>query len=105
MIKVVDLFCGCGGFSYGFEKNPKRMYKVVLAADNWNEAINNYKKYFQADNAKLIDLTKTNFVKKKYLKQIRNQVDIVIGGPPCQPFSTLGKRSQLDQRLKLVFVF
>ena len=39
--KVIDLFCGIGGFSYGFEKTNR--FEVVCAADIWDVAINTYK--------------------------------------------------------------
>ena len=39
--KVIDLFCGIGGFSYGFEMTNK--FEVVAAADIWDVAIKTFK--------------------------------------------------------------
>lgn len=48
--KVVDLFCGCGGMSLGFEKAG---FKVVSSFDNWEPAINVYKANFEHPVQKL----------------------------------------------------
>ena len=42
-MRVVDLFCGCGGMSLGFEKAG---YEVIVGYDNWDPAIELYKKNF-----------------------------------------------------------
>ena len=38
--QVIDLFSGCGGFSYGFQSNN---YEVVLGVDNWDKALETFK--------------------------------------------------------------
>ena len=43
MKKIIDLFCGVGGLSYGFKKNN---YKVVAAVDHWKDALLTYKYNF-----------------------------------------------------------
>ena len=42
-MKVVDLFCGCGGLSLGFQKAG---YEVLAAFDNWDEAVMVYHNNF-----------------------------------------------------------
>jgi DNA (cytosine-5)-methyltransferase 1 len=107
MFKVIDLFCGVGGYSYGFENHISKNFKIVFSADNWQQAVDNYK--INLSNSKLsptkVDLADERFVKTQFLRKFKGKVDIVIGGPPCQPFSTLGSRSSLDDRLKLVYSF
>ena len=39
MLKVIDLFCGCGGLSLGFQRAG---FEIVAAFDNWEKAIENY---------------------------------------------------------------
>lgn len=75
---VVDLFAGCGGLSLGFEANG---FKTIGYEMDENAA-NTYNKNLLGDcfNEKLTTET-------KYPK-----ADIVIGGPPCQPFSVGGKQ-------------
>ena len=45
-MRVVDLFCGCGGMSLGFEKAG---YEVIAGYDNWDPAIELYKKNFNPE--------------------------------------------------------
>ncbi len=84
--KVVDLFSGCGGLSLGFMQAG---FSVVAAFDNWEPTINTYKKNFDHDivNLDLSDI-------KSYKKIAEYKPDIIVGGPPCQDFSSAGKRNE-----------
>ena len=94
--KVVDLFCGIGGFSYGFEMTKK--FEVIVGADIWDVALNTFKTNHK--NTKLIheDLTK---MESHYWDEYKNDVDVIIAGPPCQGFSMSGKRQIGDKRNSL----
>lgn len=92
--KVIDLFCGCGGFSRGFENAG---FEVALAIDNWNDAIET----FNVNHKHPVGVTKniydfTNDEIKSFAK--KNNVIGIIGGPPCQGFSMVGKREANDER-------
>ncbi len=92
--KIIDLFCGCGGFSKGFENEG---YDVILALDCWKDAIDT----FNANHNHKSGVTKniydfTNEEIKKIAKD--NNVVGIIGGPPCQGFSMVGKREASDER-------
>ena len=95
-MNVIDLFCGCGGFSKGFEQAG---FSVRLGIDIWKDATITYGKNFP--NAKTIvgDLSK---MEGKDLLTAANlsaeDVDVIIGGPPCQGFSLSGKRMLDDPR-------
>ena len=91
---VIDLFCGCGGFSKGFEDAG---FEIVLAIDSWKDAIDTFNK----NHHKPTGVTKniydfTNNEIKKIAKD--NNVVGIIGGPPCQGFSMVGKREANDER-------
>lgn len=90
-MKVVDLFCGCGGLSLGFIKAGM---DVVAAFDNWQDALMVYRNNFShpAILADLMDVEAS-------VKAIRPYApDMIIGGPPCQDFSSAGKRDEDNGR-------
>ena len=91
---IVDLFCGCGGFSKGFEDAG---YTVELAIDNWKDAIET----FNINHKKKVGVTKdiydyTNEEIKNFAQ--KHKIIGIIGGPPCQGFSMVGKRQATDKR-------
>ena len=97
-MKVVDLFCGCGGLSLGFEKAGMN---VVAAFDNWIDALAVYRKNFShpAIRADLMNIDDS-------VKAIRPyEPDMIIGGPPCQDFSSAGKRNEDNGRGDLTICY
>lgn len=93
-LKFVDLFSGCGGFSYGLEMAGHR---CLLGVDFEKDAIKSFK--INHPNAEIFhgDIKQLN--KDKLLSLLRNQtIDMVVGGPPCQGFSTIGKGEARDVR-------
>lgn len=92
---LLDLFCGAGGLSKGFEWAG---YKIIAANDNFNSACLTYRKNHPNTNLIEGDITQEE-VKKNLFKAIANKnIDIVVGGPPCQGFSYAGKRLVDDPR-------
>ena len=84
---VVDLFCGCGGLSKGFELAG---FNVVAAYDEWQSALTCYNANFN-HNAQSLDLGNV----ENAVNTIRPfNPTIIIGGPPCQEFSNAGKREE-----------
>lgn len=96
-LNIIDLFCGCGGFSLGFERAG---FNVLLGIDVWKDALNTFN-YNHSDSMGLEeDLSK--LAPKDILPILNNRkVDVIIGGPPCQGFSVAGKRIVDDIRNKL----
>lgn len=84
-MKCVDLFAGCGGLSLGFEKAG---YEIVHAFDSWEPAISVYRKNFKHPISNL-DLT-NEAIAVDALNRLKP--DLIMGGPPCQDFSSAGKR-------------
>ena len=94
---VIDLFSGCGGLSLGFEMAG---FDVKLAIDNWEDALVTYRfnhKHTDTLNADLLNLDPAKVEQDFNL----HEVDVIIGGPPCQGFSVAGKRIIDDDRNKL----
>ncbi len=100
--KVIDLFAGCGGLSEGFEKAG---FKVVGFVENWIPAIETHLLNFP--NSKLIgeDIVKISEKDIKKLKVEFGEIDGIIGGPPCQGFSTMGKMDPTDPRNSMFMEF
>lgn len=93
---IIDLFCGCGGMSLGFERAG---FNVELAIDNWEDALVTYRRNHsgQTLNADLLSLNPEEVANKYDI----HDVSVIIGGPPCQGFSVAGKRIIEDDRNKL----
>lgn len=95
---VIDLFCGCGGLSYGFERAG---FNVLLGIDNDEKALETFE--LNHKNAKTIcgDITQIRY--EEDIKQIigYKRIDVIIGGPPCQGMSLSGPRKFDDPRNKL----
>ncbi len=84
---IVDLFCGCGGLSKGFELAG---FDIVAAFDSWQSALTCYNANFE-HNAHFLDL---NDVAGSVAAIRPYAPTIIIGGPPCQEFSNAGKRKE-----------
>jgi DNA (cytosine-5)-methyltransferase 1 len=96
-MKIVDLFCGCGGMSLGFSNAG---FDVIAGFENWDSAYSCYNANFN-NRAIKMDLANVSLVIAK-LKEIKP--DIIIGGPPCQDFSLAGEQVEGD-RANLTYSF
>ena len=90
--KVIDLFCGCGGLSYGFERAG---FEIKLAIDLWEDAILTYNHNHKNKVGKLLDI---HDLTDQELEEFKGKIDGIIGGPPCQGYSTVGTRDINDPR-------
>lgn len=99
-IKIIDLFAGVGGLSYGFAHDDA--FEIVAA----NEILSDMAKAYELNHPSV----------KMYCKDIKEfgihdlkkdfdlkkgEIDLVVGGPPCQAYSTVGKRLIDDPKGKL----
>lgn len=99
-LKVIDLFCGVGGLSYGFAHDDN--FEIIAS----NEILPNMAKAYSLNhpNTKVYteDIKDFNFKKiQKDLSIKSGEIDIIVGGPPCQAYSTIGKRLIDDPKGKL----
>jgi len=93
-MKVVDLFCGAGGFSLGFEVSDD--FEVIYAIDNDPKPLETYRHNFP--NTEVVE------------EDVRNveevpDVDVVVGGPPCPNFSLANKNRDPEAGMELVYEF
>ena len=97
-MNVVDLFSGCGGLSLGF---CKAGFKITAAYDNWDAAVSVYAANFNhpIHTADLSDEVAAAHHIRQY------QPDMIIGGPPCQDFSSAGLRNEDNDKGKLTLSY
>ncbi|MEH0157351.1 DNA cytosine methyltransferase [Limibacter armeniacum] len=85
--KFIDLFCGAGGFAKGFEMSNQ--FKCIGGIDNKKAAVETHKLNFK--NSVSVHADIRELPPEEFHKMINYQdVDVVIGGPPCPTFSTIG---------------
>lgn len=98
--KVIDLFSGCGGFSFGFESAG---FHVVLGVDNDTAALETFKANHTNSKTLLADLHQDQSIEDIINEVKGHKIDVIIAGPPCQGFSLTGARRKDDDRNKLFY--
>jgi len=94
----MDLFCGCGGMSYGFRSAG---FNIVAAFDSWESAIRCYNRNIPGEHASILDLSN---VAAAVQAIVPFNPTIIIGGPPCQDFSNAGTRIE-GVRANLTYLY
>jgi len=97
-IRVLDLFAGAGGLTAGFKVASPR-FKSVRAVEMDVAAAASYESTFGAG------IVRAKSIQDWLAEEDVPQVDVVVGGPPCQGFSTLGKQNVEDERNSLWFEY
>jgi DNA (cytosine-5)-methyltransferase 1 len=106
-IRIVDLFSGVGGLTFGFQykilnnelvKND--LFEIVFANEYNPKAAEAFRLNF--NDIKVFETSIENIDEKYLINEEINykNIDIVIGGPPCQSYSTVGKRKK-DNRSRM----
>lgn len=96
--KVIDLFAGVGGMSLGFKLAG---FDIVLA-NEIDESIANSYKYNHPETEVIVkDIAKIS--NKDIFLKYKTNIDVVIGGPPCQGFSQKGQRKSINDNRNYLF--
>lgn len=99
--RVLDLFCGAGGFSAGLDQVKNFSTQVGLDFDKY--AIETFSKNFPNAISICGDILDAN-VKKNVIESSKaRKVNMIVGGPPCQGFSLKGKNLGLDDSRNFLF--
>jgi len=105
----IDLFAGCGGLSLGLHNAGWRgLFAIEKSPDAFKTLKHNLidnKNHFNWPTwlpKESIEIDKAIKLYKDNLEKLKNKVDLVAGGPPCQGFSMAGRRNENDQRNNLI---
>lgn len=98
-LTFIDLFSGAGGLLRGFMEAG---FQPAFSVEMWKPAIETHNRNYPEVLLRAEDIRK---IRDDELMPYRNKVDVIVGGPPCQGFSTIGKRLVKDPRNELVFEF
>lgn len=105
----IDLFAGCGGLSLGLHNAGwKGLFAIEKSPDAFKTLRHNLiekKNHFNWPSwlpEQNLEIDKVLEDYKEQLMALKGQVDLVAGGPPCQGFSTAGRRKEDDVRNKLI---
>jgi DNA (cytosine-5)-methyltransferase 1 len=113
MKTFIDLFAGCGGLSLGFQRAGWQLQFAVEAhADAFatyrenlilrkNKKVN-WPRWLKQEAHDVVELIASH---RDQLTQLKGKVELVVGGPPCQGFSTNGKRRHDDPRNQMVISY
>lgn len=82
---AIDICCGAGGMSFGLSQAG---WDVVLGIDSWADALKVYRRNVRVPTLQL------DIMQPDALERLPRGVDLVAGGPPCQPFSPAGPTSR-----------
>jgi len=96
-MEIVDLFSGCGGLSLGFQNAG---FEILAAFDKWEPAVKVYKDNF---NHPIYDTDLGSEEGLEFVKDLKPKM--IIGGPPCQDFSSAGKRDETLGRADLTISY
>ena len=89
--KVIDLFAGVGGLSFGFAHDPD--FEILAANEilpQMAQAYSSNHPTVKMYNKDIADFSAGDLAKDLCIKN--GDIDVVVGGPPCQAYSTVGKR-------------
>lgn len=99
--RVLDLFCGAGGLSWGLHKNPN--FKTIVALDFDAQAAETFKKNMPDTEVLVGDITDDEIKKKVIEIAKKGEVNMIVGGPPCQGYSMKGKKLGLQDPRNFLF--
>lgn len=100
--KILDLFCGAGGMSYGMHQNPH--FKTVVSLDINEKLAITLKKNMPEVDLIIGDIQDAMIKEKVIALSQKYGVNMIIGGPPCQGYSLKGKKLGLEDPRNFLFI-
>lgn len=100
-MRVVDFFCGGGGFSEGFRQAG---FEIVFAVDKWAPAVYTYKGNKPGVNVIQDDVIRISNLPDEKFEEIVPDSEVIIGSPPCQSFSHSNKSGNADKSIGIQLI-
>jgi DNA (cytosine-5)-methyltransferase 1 len=99
-ITFIDMFCGCGGMSVGFQDAG---FELLFGVDHDKPSLDTYNHNFGKEKGVSLDLFSNNYLVQieRKIEKLDKTIDVVVAGPPCQGFSLTGPRNFDDPRNQL----
>lgn len=99
---ILDLFCGAGGFSFGMHQN--KHFRTAVAVDFNSSATETFKRNMPDTHVITGDITKEEIKEQVIQASKEHNVNMIIGGPPCQGFAMKGKKLGLKDPRNFLFL-
>ncbi|MGN0338255.1 MAG: DNA cytosine methyltransferase [Lachnospiraceae bacterium] len=99
--RVLDLFCGAGGLSWGLHKNTN--FKTMVSLDFDSNAAYTFKKNMPETEVMVGDIIESTIKEKIIALAKEKKVNMIVGGPPCQGYSMKGKKLGLADPRNFLF--
>src|SRR3989344_3935959 len=93
-LRIVDFFCGAGGFSEGFRQQG---FKIVMGIEHWKPAVDTHNLNFGLEDKPKDVLDFENEV--EHIEEYLPDTELIIGSPPCVSFSMANKAGKADKSL------
>ncbi len=93
-LRVIDFFCGAGGFSEGFRQAG---FNVICAVDIWQPAVDTHNENHPETIAIKGDILKLSMLSDKEFDEAIPDAEVIIGSPPCTAFSNSNKSGNGDK--------
>jgi DNA (cytosine-5)-methyltransferase 1 len=87
-LRAIDLFCGAGGLSEGLRAAK---FEIAYALDRDKNSIDTYRRNHRGVNAECISITERT--PEEIAEAAGGSIDVIVGGPSCQTFSTAGRKN------------
>ena len=102
-INFIDLFCGAGGLSFPFKS---RGHNLSMALDIDSYSIDTFSHNLKNKHCEIYNSSIQDLIKYNNINKYKSKIDLVMGGPPCQGFSTANRQNIInDSRNKLYKYF
>jgi len=95
-MKVIDFFCGSGGFSEGFRQAG---FDVIWAVDKWKPAVETHQENHPNSTTILDDVIRLSNLPDKEFNETIPDSEVIIGSPPCVAFSNSNRSGKADKAL------